>query len=149
MPYAVAFINDGGGTMRPATSMLSVAAAAALSVLSVLTIADEASAQSAVSHVEACSHNAWGYLIFSKLHFGTTNMCGEPISIWFMLKSGKIVHQDVAPRGVFDTGLTRGQFNDGVWAAAVCPAGHQPRPAVTLANWDTILHSRYECVVSQ
>ena len=121
-------------------------AAACIAMLGFVISASRAVTEDAVAHVEACSHNAWGYLYFSKLHFGTVNICNQPITIWFMLKSGKIMHQDVAPRGVFDTGLVKGQFNDGIWAAAVCPGDHQPRPAVTLANWDAILHSKYDCI---
>jgi hypothetical protein len=120
-------------------------AVACLSMLAFVFFASRAVAQDTVPHAEACTHNAWGYLLFSKLHFGTTNMCSKPISIWFVLKSGKILHRDVAPRGVFDTGLVRGQFNDHVWVAATCPLGYRPRPVVSLANWDTILKSRYVC----
>lgn len=103
-------------------------------------------AQSTVQHVEACSHNSWGFLIFSKWHFGAANLCDRPITIWFMTASGKVIHADVSPRGVFDTGLTQAQFDGAEWAAAVCPRGYQPRPTVSKANWDIILHSRYVCV---
>jgi hypothetical protein len=106
----------------------------------------DAFAQSTVQHVEACSHNSWGFLTFSKWHFGTTNMCDQPITIWFMTESGKVVHADVPPRGVFDSGLTRGQFDETDWAAAVCPRGFQPRPSVSKANWNVILNSKYVCV---
>jgi len=128
--------------MRLGRHLLAVAAAA---VLGTTAQAAQTAGEHSAQHLEACSHNSWGYLTFSKYHFGTTNMCSEPITIWFMLKSGRVVTQDVAPRGVFDTGLAKGDFDEGVWAAAVCPQGTQPRPTVSVANWDVILRSQYEC----
>jgi hypothetical protein len=116
-----------------------IAAAAAL-----LTVTASAAEK---PNTEKCDHKGWGYLVFSDHHFGTTNVCAKTISVWFMDKSGSVVHADVKPGEVFDTGLGPSQFDESAgWAAASCPLGYAPSPAVSLDDWDTILDSKYRCL---
>jgi hypothetical protein len=99
---------------------------------------------------ENCDHKGWGFLIFSDHHFGTTNVCRKTISVWFMDKSGRLVHSDVAAGEVFDTGLTSAQFEEDTgWMAASCPQHYVPDPAPSLDSWDQILNSKYRCVRSK
>ena len=99
-----------------------------------------------VHHTEACNHNGWGYLFFSGQHFGTTNGCTKTITVWFMTRSTPMLVADVAPGAVFDTGLSRGEFDDQNWVYASCPAGYAPSPALSQESWDQIVASRYVCV---
>ena len=106
-----------------------------------------ASARDLVPNREVCDHLGWRFLPFARFHFGTSNACVEPIAIWFMLKDGAVIRATVQPGGMFDTGLTKGELGDKtLWAAATCPAGYAPDPALSAATFDRILKSRYRCV---
>jgi len=122
-------------------------AGAALLALALAFLAGPVLAQKVVAHSEACDHNGWGFLTFSSHHYGTTNTCRKTIAIWFMTKSGQVMHADVMPGAVFDTGLVASdEFTGDVWVAASCPFGYEPSPLPSSDDWDTILHSQYRCL---
>ncbi len=102
-------------------------------------------AQDTIPHAESCTQGGWGFRYGRQLHFGTTNTCHKSVTIWFMRKTGELVRNDVSPGGTFDTGLPKSSFVGKGWVAATCLAGFRPRPAVAMAHWDDILHSRYVC----
>lgn len=97
-----------------------------------------------VANAESCDHAGWGYLAFRGGHFGTTNACNTPISIWFMARNGSVFHSDVPAGAVFDSGLGQDEVGDS-WAAATCPIGFAPDPALSGSTFQAINESRYSC----
>jgi hypothetical protein len=101
--------------------------------------ASTVSAQQSMAHMEACLE--WGDV---DGQFVAHNICNKPTTILFMtLVDGRIIEQEIAPGGRFETGAS----NPGpdAWMFTACPTGYVPSVRFSADNSDVILPSLYNC----
>jgi hypothetical protein len=94
-------------------------------------------------HLEKCM--MWDY---REDRFGATNNCKETVAIQFMLMSTQRTdRREIKAGEVFDTGLSRGEIDDGGWLFTACPLGYAPSVPFLLKDGAVLLLSLYDCVM--
>lgn len=124
---------------------LHAAAASSVCIAAALISAPPANAQQARRpHAEECT--TWGYIADVNYEYAVVNTCAYPIHVWFLSQSGAQTDGQVAPSGVFSTGIQMGDEAANVWIAAACRVGYHPTVPVSAENAEAITSSRYACV---